>query len=490
MKRKHSIKPRKGACIIILSILNLVFLGSLVFTNFDLATLDEVLLYSKLGVMCLIINLIVWKAHNHRILCPYVFFYLALAVFCLGQSYAWGLGLLDGERNLLYSNPYGSLLYSIVYSINALNLINFGACIVTTGSVRVDNTVHLQEDDNENKLKAFSLAAKIIFYISIVPFIIKSFLQVATAYVYGYGDATDDILGNSSVGYIIQLIANMFMPALVVLLGEKLILKRNDKFLLIICIISTFPTFYTGGRSPGVMMILAIFSTYILFKQDKIKWTSIIFYLVMGYIALVIISTIKDFRYISGKTVSSFFKLFGDHFVDAVKSILYELGWNLSSLVYTKNVVPSYYNYKYGLSYFWGLLNGIPNVLGQWGDNVNKYSALSDWLTNLRNTGSGTGYTLIAETYINFGSFGLTVNLLWGFLVGKYLHKDIYKTEGRIQIVNCFMILLFLSVVLKSLVRSDISNTIRTVLYSMLPFYIIYRLLYHKLKVKQNRKRG
>ena len=334
----------------ILALINVVLVIIFWSYNYDNVSIEQILVWSRISLCMLAVNLVFWKKLTGTLLCPYIVLMVTVAVFCSGQVYAWALGWTEVEyifRNLLGANSNASILFSLHYTLNSINFMHLGACLIVND---VGDIKKLRVENNILLMQSFVATAKILICISAGPFILKSVHQLINGFLYGYsGTYADDELTKTRFGFLITTLSNYFMPSMIILLADRIYNKKNHIPILLLCIISIIPTFYSGGRSPGVMLLLAVFMTYVIFKSNDLKVSTIAKYGVLGYFGLVITAMISDIRKYSGKNLETYIDAFFEHFSSAIQSILFELGWSFSSVVYTSSIVPETYSYRYGL---------------------------------------------------------------------------------------------------------------------------------------------
>ena len=100
-----------------------------------------------------------------------------------------------------------------------------------------------------------------------------------------------------------------------------------------------------------------------------------------------------------------------------------EMGSTMFCLIKTMNLVPEKFEYRYGKSYMYSFSSLIPN-LGFWDIHPAKREAnLSEWLTNALGLSYGTGYSMCAEAYANFGYLGFILFFFWGWFIANVFGK-------------------------------------------------------------------
>ena len=109
--------------------------------------------------------------------------------------------------------------------------------------------------------------------------------------------------------------------------------------------------------------------------------------------------------------------------------------FNFTSICFTKLYVPASTAYQVGKSYIYAIICLIPTSLDPTGMiNVVKQMGPEQWLAaQLHGTYGvtfdyGVGYSVIAESFYNFGNFGFLIVLLQGYIIQKVLS---IKFEGN-----------------------------------------------------------
>jgi hypothetical protein len=142
-------------------------------------------------------------------------------------------------------------------------------------------------------------------------------------------------------------------------------------------------------------------------------------------------------------------------------------GWDVFTNVF--DLVPTYDTYKFGFTYiesFIGLFS--PRVLG-----IGSYNAItpSRWYMELYSPGTtnhGFDFSLLAETYINFGYFGPLFFIPLGFFIG-YLSYNLQHTKSS-------NILFFSLIALEALtfgVRMDSNAILKGMFLKFIPIVIL-----------------
>lgn len=130
--------------------------------------------------------------------------------------------------------------------------------------------------------------------------------------------------------------------------------------------------------------------------------------------------------------------------------IIEELGFNFYSISFVNLFVPSSYDYQYGLSYIYSFLSLIPSTFDFWGVKENIVNP-TQWLllANHSEFGSlldfGTGFSFIAETYMNFTWLGCAVSFIMPLFLrnifGPYIVSN--NWERYVLLIFIFILITF-----------------------------------------------
>src|SRR5699024_1754552 len=96
------------------------------------------------------------------------------------------------------------------------------------------------------------------------------------------------------------------------------------------------------------------------------------------------------------------------------------------SILYTSLYLTESKDYELGESYFWSFTTIISNIFGLENHPSTQYTNPSEWLglkydKHQMEIGNGFGFSIIAESYYNFGLIGVVfIMFLVGYLINKY----------------------------------------------------------------------
>ncbi len=440
-----------------------------------------VIIVSWLSIISFILELILWKKLTNELFSPFGVFFVVLFVFTLGQTIGWTFGIDLGTRDWWNRNDHGmthQLIFDgIIYSSLSLSLFFLGSII---GEKITSNYKKNKKNNFRQLLLTFEKVGKFFLFISIPAFIIQSYSNFTTASQSGYASLYIEQSGSTTFKTIIDILANFYQPSLLLLLISNKDKKKNRLIILFFMFIDVFIELFVGGRSNAVMTILGIILAYHYFIKpiNKKNMTKGV---IGGYFGIAVLNCIAKIRDIPNKNLTTFFTTLFDSFSNALGYFIGELGWNLSSICWTMKLVPSKYPFRCGKSYLASFLSVIPSSFfgGKRNHPTVIYSNVGDWLQESLNMSYGPGYTMVAESYINFAWFGIIAMLFMGFIVSKFIAKT-KREDSDDDVINSTFQIVFIMTVMKSLIRSSFSSAFRIFFFNVLIIYVVIKILSKK----------
>lgn len=142
--------------------------------------------------------------------------------------------------------------------------------------------------------------------------------------------------------------------------------------------------------------------------------------------------SVRDYRVDNSR---GFFALFIDNIFskNVILSFFGEAGFNGSSSVWTMQLVKTgKIEHFYGLTYVGSVFGLIPSSVDFLGIAAafSRYTQLESLLTEAYSFDFGVGFSLVAESYLNFGYFGFIAIFFEGLLLCKLLNIDDYSDTG------------------------------------------------------------
>ena len=372
-----------------------------------------------------------------------IMFLVCYFIFLLGSyfvyeyfNYSNGVVLFDKYTQ---KHIYISLLVSLIGIV-------FGYYLLAS-----NKSNKVIESENNSLYEKSSL---LLFYLSYVPNIIIEILRVIKTNEVGYADLyLNDIV---KVPYIIGLFAfgcRFYFFCYLSSLPEK---KSSRKPIILFIIYSTL-TLFTGNRSIFVVNLTLIFIYYVFrssdFSEEKfwINKKKLLIIIFLAPILLILLDIIGDIRFNNSifeqKTSSSFYDIFvkqgvsssvigfGKVYENILPNRIYSFGSVIEKLKY--NPISKI---LFGYTKYSG--NSVERAL-----NGNSFSHIISYLVlpygYVRGRGLGTSY--IAEAYYDYGYIGIFLySLLYGFILkqcSKYINKSYKKRVAMLLLISSLLMI-------------------------------------------------
>lgn len=238
----------------------------------------------------------------------------------------------------------------------------------------------------------------------------------------------------------------------------------------------------TGGRTQGLvplMVLLVYVNDYEESKVRKIYGRKLIRNLFLGIGFCIILFLIVYIAFVRTKGGSAQ-QLGISGFIQA---FLNELGFNFTSLLFVMSSI-GLYGLKLGASYIGAFPALIPESFDFTGFVKYYFNNIagSNWLqiTYGNVFGFGLGFSLVAESYYDFGNYGILIILVLGFLIGGLIAKEPSKCSNWEKYVEIVLLLGFITVF-----RRDFYQLLKQIEYSIF-FVALYLYLFEKITKNNN----
>lgn len=420
-----------------------------------------------------------WNKVISRGFDSYFVFSVALYVFSIGHGFLDLFGAVSTRFSLIeswgitienyYYTEYITLSFLLAFHIGAL-------CYADKPICYRDRFKRKNLSCELNALKNVGVYGSILSF----PFYLREMIEkIIISVVYGYAALydTDNIKYGASAFY--HILGDFFIPCLICLLVYAEVRKRSRFIIFIIIFITVcLPPLVIGGRTDAVIIISIMLLIHYLYsgisKRTLFK-IGIVLYCAM--ISMVLIrntrgsgseSTLVDIS----ESISEMKESEGNPITDMVS----EMGWSMFCIAKTIEIKQQHNeSYLYGSSFLWSFTSVIPNLFWEV-HPAKEHADLSAWLTKKMNFSFGVGYSIVAESYANFGIFGA----LFMFFIGG-LFANIFKYSAP-SFANYSLIKTTISIIslwfLIPIVRNTTFSLVRMFFYYVLPIYAILIIIY------------
>lgn len=404
-------------------------------------------------------------------------FLFFLYLFTFGQVLLYSFGVPVKSLSIFRVTELSEIFWASSFVLRCFIFFQIGSLLPyykTNYSTSKDDLKCI-DSTNSGIYASIRIIAILLFSVSIVPYFSWLFGRLSISISSGYGALYAD---QDSSSNILSYLSKMLIPSVFLLIYSinNVQLKRILKVALIIIAVINL-IIGTRGDALTIIVILIVYN-YSFEKKMSAKA-----FLKLSLVALaimIIIPTVANFRSTTDKDFSGLSDSMnetldgsGDNFV--VKTVS-ELGYSLHPVILTRQIIPSRQDYRYGESYFSGLMMVLPSFLTG-GYSFAPKAALDIWLQKTLDMPYGPGYSLFAEVYYNFGrGIGILFSLALGFFFS--LMFNMHKRDRY----NCILPILTLIFLYNSIIiaRFPMHMTIRNIVYMYIIPYFLIKIIYEK----------
>lgn len=420
-----------------------------------------------LGAIQLFYSVWSWKSIGREIINPYVFFLLALYLFSFGQSFLYIFNIVSEKRDLLgfQGITIDEIFNAQKMTLFMLSFFHIGAICFVRNKKELLNTSY----NNINYIYRIRKLGWFLFVVSIIPYYWDLIETLLISMASGYGAIYER---NAAIGIsqIDKYIADYFIPSLICLFVGYSNDKRVKSLVIGICTVNIVAILLTGGRTPAVILVALLILLY-HYCVKKISFKGILVLSIFSFLFLSLLSVVSYLRSQEERSIEAYLRydVSGNN---AAVDALAEMGGTMFCLIKTKDIVPLYENYRYGRSYLYSFTTFIPNI-GFWEIHPAKREAnLGEWLTNALRLSYGTGYSMCAEAYINFGGCCWIIMFFLGGLFGNLLGIENKRLKEDLALLIFSLIIFWFCL---KITRNSFVGFVRIFFYYALPAYYIIK---------------
>jgi hypothetical protein len=309
-----------------------------------------------------------------------------------------------------------------------------------------------------------------------ISFLYFSMNRIILSLQYGYGGMLNSEAGIelSSQLDVVSLISTIFIPGLILLYISY---KKSRYSILfpIIILASGVLASLAGARINIIITTIVLF--WLLSNEKGIKAKTIVKLIPVMLLALIFIFSLRNIRDTTDRNLSMYFEntytiVTDGKVFEEINSTIQEFGSNYFSLYETMRIVPDEYNYRFGLSYALSVPYLFPPIR-EYFDADNNW--LNLWLQEEKRLNYDPAYTSVAESYINFGYFGLVIIFAYFGLISSY-YSNGNRTGFNKSIKNAFVAIAMISLTLGAVTHQFQFVLTRIMLTIIIPWLAIIAL--------------
>jgi|GEM_PF-503760 len=444
----------------------IVFLVVYYFVS-DLTDVNEVILadfYIAVFVYVLSFAISKYTKKGYNV---FVWFLFLTFFFFFGQHTVFFLSA--GEFNLPISDraDFGDIRCADFYTLASIIFMQIGYCIFRIFGVNKNNIVR---SINEMKIEKNTMhrLSRVILVTLFIPFLYLYYTRIMYVFTQGYGSNIGTAEYSSGV-----LVVFMGIVSPAILMYFLSMEKHYKRFVLMFCCYCLL-ILASGTRIQVVTLSFIILYISALKGLVKIgslhKTIKIFIYILVFAVLMNLLSYVRG----GGNIINivSYFDYFQKN--NLIYSVLKETGYTGFVTTVIVDFCPSTIPFAQGLSYLNGLIYILPNIfvtpiLGQYYFNTDMI--FSPLVTQY----GGIGSSFVAESYFNFGVFGVIVNMIFGYLWGVFATM-LDKAIEENKLAEAFLASYAISCAV-FFVRSDTGTFLRNYIWFGVTLFLLIKYL-------------
>ncbi len=388
--------------------------------NMNINAPKNIYMFNLLGTVTFIIAILLWKLVTDTAFCPYVLFLSSFFIFQFGQSCLNLLGIEYEEFNLFHLFSEDVLLKAIIFTALSIATFNLGALINVTIRKKITVNSKVPEMKQMATKKAMKQIGWLLFLVSTPVAFYFIILKAIMSLQYGYGVIYSYDFGANS---ILIFVESFFLPSAYMLISIHVKDIFKAKMFTIIIALYAVISLLTGSRTLFIMIVLTLIWLWNSIIRP-FNWRKVSKLAVMGFFLMLVISAFENFRGVEEKEIGTLAEAFSNSLSqNPVIDSIGEMGGSMSPLLMIMQFMPDSLSYRLGDSYLYALFSLLPNLFNFMGTvhPSREHAMLDVWLGNYLGLSYGPGFSMVAESYYNFGWFGIGISFVWGVIIAKLL---------------------------------------------------------------------
>lgn len=434
MIRSKKINKRKFAGLIAISSLSMCSYLLWVLTNeMEKFSFRAVCM---IGTIITVAAFLVYIYYERTILSSFVIIFLVFILFQFGMPMIYALDA-DYSSSYLTRNFDDELVkHGVLYSVICFQFFAMGGIAGDNGKKTLAlNKRYL----TKGNIRFVTITLSLLTGIIAIPY---ALLNMIAALRYGYASVNANNMIMAVGGGGTNAATAIFIPSMLLwMIYSKT--KQERKICSIFLI--TFSIIYSigGVRSTGLTLLFVVIYFIIIEQGAENPFESrtgrrkktFYFIFILAAIAIASISI----AYFRGGQSFAFFSPFS-----AIRATMEEMGFSFTSICFTMKYIPEETPYQLGQSYISSIVALVPQ-------HIDPTGLISEILRNTperwmavrtRQAGYnfGLGYSVIAESFYNFGYIGIAAVFLQSYIIKRIVSLKFTNNAKFSQYINLIMI--------------------------------------------------
>ena len=472
-----SLKANRRVLIVIISQIISLLLSTIILISYNGTFIN----LSRIGIIFIFFSFFSYCLIQKKIFSVSNLYLLLFILFQFGLPIAYAV---DESFHSFYVELFSDSLLTdaVKFTVIAIQVYTLFSSLIVNGNNSEHHKIKGSGKWTKKILDNQDIVAKAALWMFVITGIISVPVNVLSA-INALTSSTiisNQFRGAMSGTGIGRALQQFYFPSALVFLCFSTSRSRK-KIVSLFYIVVALAMIAVADRSGGVSALIV----YSLYKYNaanpKEKKKNIILLFITG-IALIILSVIVARYRLTGNLGTS---LSGNYFSAALE----EMGFNFTSLCFVMEYIPVKTGFRYGISYLVAFALLVPKTLGL----KSVYPALKSymgetWLYNANilygrsYLSFGVGFSLIAESYYNFGWFGILIMIPLSYLLTYFIKEDKYHDAWHTYLQLVLMLSFF------TLPRRQFADALKAFEYSIF-FMMLYLLIFINIYKRRNGKR-
>lgn len=429
------------------------------FTSPEYHTLQ---LLGSLGIFQFALSAYSWIKLGGKIISPYILFLVCLYIFSCGQLLLYPFDIKTARDLIWFMGIKLDKIYlASLYTLVSLAFFHIGALCYKNSSHELKPNNPIVFKNQNRRLKQIGWLLTII---AVYPYFTELIDNVILSRTRGYS-AIYKQEARIGLSNIFRVIGDYFIPGLICLYIAYRKSTRAKTILYTIFSLIILLILAVGGRTEAVILLslVLIIQNYFIKPFNKKQL------IILGIGAIFVLQVLT----IVGKTrrdaTVKIEAYTSQERSNAATEAIGEMGWTMFCIAKTEQIVPEKEDFRYGKTYAYSFLSIIPN-LNFWEIHPAKTEAeMSEWLTKTLHMNYGSGFSMVAESYVNFGYFGPFVMLLLGYLTALIFRQLKPAISANNLAYSVFIIIMYWFAL--KIPRNSFIGIVRAFFYFALPIF-------------------
>lgn len=381
------------------------------------------------GSLIIVLQIVVYIIYEGAIITPFFCVLVCFVLFQFGLPILYAL-IPDYHNFYVEFLDINNVINGAKYSVIAIETFIIGASF---GMGRGKSIINLNKQFLSNE-RMIQQTAKTLFWCTGAIAVPINIIVLLLSMRYGYSYVKGDTMGlyNGLTNFAKTVfVASGFLT--IVYTGGK-----KKKLYIWVLLLYGILSMASGGRTEGLPIFLAFI---LMLMENKKRNNYIIRYLIVVlvvFVMLYILASLAQTRVGNSYEIKSILAIIVD--------VVQEMGFNFTSICFTMIYVPGHTKYQMGSSYLGSLIALIPQSTDILGIRKLFNTSAEIWLAkqlsvsygNLFNF--GVGYSVIAESFFNFGWAGIIAVGIQGFLIQKLFALKMQGNPKFAQYIQLIMV--------------------------------------------------